>query len=617
MEKNEEMYQFYKREYTETRSDISLNTPFTIIEGQLAKENQATIRVTVDAKGEDGLEKFSQWVKATLEGAIDDPDVAAIHGTFRKKRERFSRQLKVVGNSIAEIGYCYTTSVKDGEKKVIADNPYIRNRHWKSLIFNPSRQFDNSDIYFVEEFVTWDDLHKRGYQEIKDDEGNITKKGVYKNLDELKASLRKKEYSFEDDTDISYISGGRKIPKKNPPIRLLTRWEGTDMAVIADGTVIIRREEDPYKLGGHNLLLAVRYVVEGRPYAYGEIDAIYKPVRAQDTVMNQSIELVNKALRGSYILGPSLDIDNFMAVLDQGGAMKGDPTQVAVVPANMPPQAAFQTIDVLQQVVERVARYSPYANGVTSQASDKTKGTASGIANLQQAAEPNSESQIDDIEDMFMNPIGRGFLKMIANMMSPTDVRYSLLKGRTTEWVKASKGVLMGRATIGDMVTCGLLDEEEAQQYLSTPDPVTGAPTPIPGADKAYVFDVDWIVKVNLDNQSAADREEKSKAQMALVQMGREMGVQFDPTRTIQYFAQRQDFEELDDLLLTDQEKQAAAQNQQPTQKVSESLSYKDAPPDVQAQIEQQAGLQPSQFRAQQVEAAQQPITPPQVPATV
>lgn len=552
MDRCQEMYEFYKSksERSESEANVSLNTPFAIVESQIAKENQATMRITVTAKPEKSIGEFDEWVASVLKGAIEDPDVAEIHGTFRKTKEMFSRSLKVVGNAAAEINWCYKTEIRDGEKVVVADNPYVKTRHYKSVIFNPAMQFDRSDTYYVEDWVSLEDLKASEYKDGK---------GTYSNLDELSVKLKGKD-GLRDDSDVQYVSGDRKVSRKTKPVQVITKWKGNRMTVYAtagsgDGT-LIRDAVDPMKLGGHNLLLAMRYQVEGRPYAYGEISAIYKPVRAQDTIVSQSIEIVNKYLRGSYVLGTSNDIDQFMMVLANGGAMYGDVSAIANVPVNVPPSGAFQSIDVLQQAIERAARFSLYGSGLSGQSTDKTQGTASGIQSIQAAAEPNVEIQLEDIEDMFMRPLARKYLKMIGRLMGEDESRYGLLEGENPEWVRATKGILTGKATIQDFVMAGLLDAEEAQGFLTAPDPVTGAPMPIPGANEAFVFDVDWLVDVKLDNQSASDRESEIQKQMGTVDLAMKMGVQLSPERTATYFANATDFDEFESLMLTEQEKQ-------------------------------------------------------------
>lgn len=627
MDKWQEMYEFYKSksERSETDTNISLNTPFAIVESQIAKENQANVKITVKAKPDYDVGEFDEWVECTLKGAIEDPDVAEIHGTFRKTKEQWSRALKISGNSVAEINYCYKTQVIDGKKKVIADNPYVKTRSFKSVIFNPAMNFMSSDVYYVEDYVDMSDLTGQEQKEEVGADGKTTKKvGLYTNLGELKIKLKQKgdHKDLADDTEIQYISGDTKINRKNKPIRVITKWQGTKMTVIAETGasegVIIREAIDPLKLGGHNLLLGMRYVIEGRPYAYGEIAAIYKPVRAQDTIVAQGIEIVNRYLRGSYILGSDINIDEFMLVLANGGAMAGDGQSVQVVPVNQVPSGAFQSIDILEQAIERAARFSLYGAGLTNQAGDKTQGTKGGIQSIQSAAEPNVEIQLDDIEEMFMEPLARKYLKMIARLMSEDEVRYGFLEGQNKQWVKSTKGILMGEATLKDFLTVGLIDEKEFEERTTTleaaVDPMSGQsvinpttgqpqmqPVPIPGAEEALVFDIDWVVEAKLNNQSAADKEATTQKELQIVGMAQQMGVPLSPDRTVRYFAQRADFESFEELILTPEEQQKQQQAQMQQMQAQQQSQQAEQGQQMQGEMQKQGMQQQHQKELEQM----------------
>lgn len=638
MNKNEELYEFYKAEYTETAVNVAMNTSFAIIESQLEKENQASILVTVKAEGENNLGEFEKWVASATKQIIEDRKVASIKGTFRKKKERFSRQLKVVGNAVAEVAYCYVTQVVNGKKTSVADNPYIINRHYKNLIFNPARQFDNSDVYYVIDHMKFDDMKAQEQQTIKGADGKKITTGRFKNLNLLQKSIQKKDTRLSDDTEIRFNAGDSKISKKNEPIEVVTRWElkpaGWTRCVFANGKVMVMSDQvDPYKIGSHNLLLAMRYVVEGRPYAYGEMDPIYKLARAQDTIVNQRIEITNKYLRGSYIAGSSIDVDSLIQILDQGGVMNGIAGDLSAVPVITPPQGSFLETNEIEQAIERTSRYSPYDDGTPQSAEDKTQGTKGGIIALQNAADPHVEAQIDDLEDMFLEPYAYKAIRMKAQYMAPDETFYALLEGKTDEWIKISKGILSGTATLQDFITAGILSPQEAQGVIGQPDR-TGEPI----TKDTVMFDTDWMVKINLSAESAQEKANQVSSEQALITFAIEqVGAQFNADRVVEYFADKNDASEIKGLLLTPQEQQQkqqqAMQAQQQAQqaevqgkiavaqagkatpppdrsqeRVDIQTNYKDAPPDVQRQIEALDGLVPSQMQPQVAATMKQPL---------
>lgn len=553
--KNQELYEFYKREEEETESQISLNTPFSIIESMVARANETTLNITIRAKGVNGLTDFESWVSSVLKDAINDPDVARYYGTFRKSKERFFREFLVKGNAVATTEYCYKTD-KDG--KAVADNPYVNVRDLYSVIFNPSKTLADSDVYYLESYVKYSQLKNNEYKE-----GT----GKYKNLAQLK-ELAEEDGKYIDDSEEMHITNGRKIAKKVEPIHILERWEGTKYTVIADDRIVIQELDDPFKIGGHNLLIGMNYVVGSRPYAYGEIDAIYGTVRAQDTIINQNLDMVNRYLRPSILVDPSsgVDIDQLIVLIENGGVMYGNPTAIGNVPSQSPPPQAFTTLDIMQQAIERTARFSPYASGIPSQATDKTSGTMGGIKSLQAAAEPNFQVKIDALQDQFAKPMARNYLKMIAGLMGSNDVRYGLLQGRKPEWVKVTKGILQGKTTLMELVTAGIIKEEVALPYMQTtenyPDEMGNIRTAIvaiPGADKAILFDVDWLLDVSLDNQSAVDKQQEVAMKQAWVKWAQSLGVQFDPVKTATEIGRELGVEDPEDLYVQQQMSAPAA----------------------------------------------------------
>lgn len=536
IDKNQELYEFSATRDEETVSDISLNTPFSIIESMVAKANDSNMHVTVSGKGENDLDEFGRYISTILKDVMEDYDIQAVKGSFRKIKEKFFREFLVKGNAVATVEWYY--------KEGVADNPYIRVRPLKTVIFNPTKTLADSDKYYIESNVK--------YQDLLDNEEKDGK-GLYKNLGELKKLSNEKNKDIEEYD----LSGGSKIYRKAEPIRLLECWDNDMYYVIADDKVLIREKKDPMKLGGNNLITAMNYVIEGRPYAYGEIDAIYKPTIAQDTIINQSIDMTNRYLRPAILVdaNANVNLDELIMIIEEGGVMQGNPQMIGHIPMQTPPRESFQTIDILQQAIERAARYSPYAVGLPSQQTDKTEGTKGGIQSIQVAAEPNFQVKQDALQESFCEPAARMELKMVANLMGENDTRYGLMKGKDKGWVKASKNILLGKANLKELFTCGFINEEEYQKATTEPDPMTGQPVPIPGMEETMVFDVDWVIKVKLDSKSAADKDREIQQKISVVQLGRDLGAQWHPERTITKIAEAQGFDDVGELFLTEEEK--------------------------------------------------------------
>jgi hypothetical protein len=542
IQKNREMYQFYKSESSITDSEVSLNSPFAIIESLVAKQNEASLEINTSARGVNDvyIKKIEQFISDALRSAIEDPDIASQYGSFRKFRETSFRHLLIDGNVAAEMKYAYN---KDDE----IDNPYPCLLSLFSVIFNPTKTLATSNEYYVEKYVTYDELKKGEYN-------SNTKSGLYKNLSKLRQAI-KDDYKDIPDVEDRMIAGDKTLPRKVSEIHLLEHWKGSKLTVVANGKIIVRESSDPYKTGKNPFVFGMLYSVEGRPYAYGKIDSIYKVVRAQDTIINQNIESINRFLRPTILVRNS-DTDLYMMqdIIQNGGIGYGDPQNVSELVRTPPPGAAFQATNEMQQAVERAALYSPYASGATSQSTDKTKGTASGINALIQESEPNFQILLDNYQDSIIEPLLQKYLGVIAGLMDEKDIRWVITTNENPEWIKTTKNVLMGKATLTDLKSLGIINEEQFFELTHTLEPnvLTGQLEiqPLDNEDKDFVFDTKWLVKVRMTNNATNKKQQRLNDISNWAQFAQASGVPVDMKKVVVTLGNRIDDFNPDDYML-------------------------------------------------------------------
>lgn len=536
IDRNQQLYEFLKNEASLTSSDVSTNTTFAIIEGMISKCNESELLIDVMAVNEEEIYPFNKIVGNTIKHAISDPDIEAITGTFRERKEMYLRDFFVKGNAVGEIRYLYKETIENGQKVVAADNPVFIPLDLKSVVFDPAYALADSPEYIIEKFTDYETLELQK----KKADGS----GIYDNLEELK-TYREQGNKDSTDSDFNY-SSDKKIPKKNKPIRILEYWNGAKLTVIADNKFIIRQVYDPFKIGRNNIITSMNYRVTGRPYAYGELDAVYKTVRAQDTILNQSIETVNQFLKPSVIIQPGakINLQSLIAVIQEGGVAYGDPKAIGSVPRITPPQQAFLSIDTLQQVIERTTRFSPYTSGIPNSTTDKTQGTMGGIIAMQEAAEPNFQVKMDKIRDSLMRPLARIFFKMIVAFMGDDEIKYSLITGAAPSVIRATKGILSGNATLQDLMQAGFIDQEVAGELLKEVEDPT----------QAIAYDVDWMIDVKLDNRSKRDKSIDMDKKIQAIKFVSGLGGQFSPERVAEALEDELDIPNFTNLLLSEQE---------------------------------------------------------------
>ena len=619
IQKNQEMYEFYKREGSETGSDVAMNTGFSIIESMVSRLNDTTMTVTAKANGVNDMALFERYLGNVLENVVFDDGVANLFGPFRKIKEVFSRDFLVKGNAVAEVVWCYEEG-EDGE--CTADNPGVRVLPLTSVTFKPWLTLMTSDEYYIEKYMEYDDL-------VDGEIDPITKTGLYKNLGDLKLSLddsSKNQEKTQTALTLTVLVDGAQFNRQMPSVHILEHWKGPNLTVIANRSTIVREAKNPLKTGMHSLITAMNYMVEGRPYAYGEMDPIYKPIRAQDTMLNQRLETINQFLRPTIFVDPNTgpDIDMVAAMMENGGVGYGIPSTVQSLQKQLPPSAAYTEDEVMQKSIERTARFSAYSAGINNSTTDSTQGTKGGIIALQGAAEPNFQVKIDGITDMFLRPILRRFLPMLGGIMGDDEVRYGYLQGEDKPWLAATKNVFLGKPSLSDLHTIGMLTDEQFTGMTTTPvldpatgappvdqqtgqpvlDPATGAPPvkPIPGSDKASIVELDWIVDVTLDQKSAHDRQAKLQNFMSAITYLQGLGVHVSPVRAAALMQKKDDnLKGLDSIILTAAEMQQQS-SQLPHEQLRVNMNFADLPPEGQIQAASQAGitLSPGQIEAHQ-----------------
>ena len=561
MVRDQEAYEFYREKSSGIISTVTLNNPFMLVESLVARFNEINYVIDVQAKGNNGLTNFESYISNVLKDALEDRDVADFHDTFRVNKEKHIREMLIKGNAVSSINWCYVKH----NGKVVADNPYIRHIPLFNVIFNPAKTLSTSNKYYIKSFVTYDELKAEEYNQ-------RTKEGKYKNLKHLRELAEENRQDITEE-DTRHIIGDRKTPRIVEKIKLLEVWEGDNYRIIANDTTEIYSAKDPYKMGTHNLVFSMLYVVGDRPYAYGEIDPIYKQVEAQDTVLNQSLDIVNRYLKPAVFVGdPNADLFQVSQILSSGGVMRGNPDNIRPLRQELPPAQAFTSLETLQFSIERAARFSPYASGIPSSQTDRTKGTKGGIIRLQEAAEPNFQLKVDIMRDSFFYPVIRKYMKLIAGNMSSSDIRYSTLQGKDKQFVKVTKNILNGKASLSELLQAGFISQELFTSLTMTiqevVDPITmqvmQIPVEIPGADRARALDVDWIIKVTLDSQAASNKEKEIANKMSWIGINQQLGVPIDAKKVSIEIGRQMGIDEPERLLLSEEQVAEMKQAQMP-----------------------------------------------------
>ena len=640
MKINEQFYQGYN---SEDPSQIPTNTAVAIVESLVARTMDVTRKVQTRVPGPVGTinRKIAKTVSNVVDSIIDDPEITFQHGSYTAAKEVMARDLFVIGNMVGEINYAYMSSEgAEGTTKVQCDGVYLEPLEYTQYVFNIASTWEKSPTKYIQKWTSYDALKDAEYKEWTDDDGTVHTTGKYKNLDKLTghsdngAAPLEMGVNAEPYASGYYTSSGGSVSQYVEDIELIFKWRGAMLRVIADRKWIIWEEYDPFGIGRDNLLLAMNYKYKKRPFGFGEIDWIRGIIQLKDQSFNQRAAVVERSLKpGVLITDPNANTDTITDVIINGGAATASAGTVTNINQVNLPQQAFMMANEYQQEIERTARWSAYAAGMSGETTDKTRGTASGIHDLQTAAEPNFKIKLRIFEERIDTPFTRIGLRMIANFTGDDDTRWSLRAGSSDQYAKITRGFLTGDVKLSDLESAGIIDASTLHNLTHTAHPATGEAMPIPGAKDAHYVQGDWVMKVTLDPQNASDKYQRAQMNMNLASMATQNGQQMDWKNFIADQASLMGSDDFDEYFLSGQalaQQNQQAQQQQAQQQAHEKemaqmqfqqqlqllqvknqhdaaleaakqqhppkqlLNYKDAPPTIQRQMESADGYSPA-----------------------
>ena len=227
--------------------------------------------------------------------------------------------------------------------------------------------------------------------------------GIYKNLDQLSGNE-----SLDDDFTGYNFSRNRLTSSQNrrddtiERIKIYECYEGDKIQTFAEsqssqnaggtGTekeggnwVPLLERKNPYWFGKYPL---VKFHVKKRPFDFwgeGIYETTFRLQSAYNDVYNHFLDQWNLSENSMLMVKENSNVNDY--IVEPGGTItyRGDQPPTQFKHAAPDPRAMETILTYLDQAVEGVT-ISQYASGQANSATDKTKGTATGIVKLQEAA---------------------------------------------------------------------------------------------------------------------------------------------------------------------------------------------------------------------------------------
>ena len=589
---NKEMYAGYNPAKPDA---YQTNTARGIVESTVNKVMTANRKVGADIHGPIGSinRKIEQTLASLADSIFDDKKLAKRHGSYRASKEMLVRDLLTIGNAVGEKNYEYlTTERDDGGIRILADGVYQTALTYDQYVFNPAYTWNTSPEKYIHKTASFDTLQEQEYKEWTEDETEeapmvdetgqpiinpatgqpimepkVTKvkksSGIYKNLDKVKeiASEKGKLKDWVDGQGAyqAYAGDGSLAPRWVEDLDIIVCWDGAQLCVIVEDKIIIRDEYDPFSTGGDNIVTAMLIEETGRPIGWGLIDHIRGLIQIKDDSLNQRKAILERALKigGLYDDTDKAKLWMIGEVIRRGGVGSGDGSKFKEINTINPSIAnALLSPAEINAEIQQSSLYSPYEAGQTSQETDKTQGTATGITKLQNAAAPNTEVVLTKVQEQIDTPFLDFALVTMANASEDDDVRFVMRAGGSSEAVGITKRFLQGRPTGDDLVLAGILSQEEADKFMAENPKLMTAP---------YV-DEDLLITVSLDPSNAADKYERAQAEKALVDQAVQLGLPVNVQKAYTTIAEKMGFEDFGENFYSPEEVQQKQTQQQEQQ---------------------------------------------------
>lgn len=476
-------------------TDSSISDPVApeLVERKLQKLFERDPKFYAMARGQNIPKEISDFMANVASYYWTNPEKVQTTGTMRAFLKKVGREFLITGNAGTEVYY-----------NSKSENPDVRQHAIEDIIFDPSRQLKNAGVYYIRQYMSLEDIEDQ--VEVMED-GEV-KKGLFKPeaIARLKQKYAEVSPGAKSDPTSNQVNraGSAVFDRKVEDVLVVSRWDGKYLCQIADWEVIIREATDPMQIGDDPLDFIMDIEVPKQPYAFSMLDFISGLTAAKDLFLNQVIDYGSKALNPPLFYDPSLSAASKMTLRNAyslGGLVAASPNQAGHQPMPDLPQSGFSLLTYMQQRSESVVGVGPYVSGVPNQASDQTQGTKGGIeALIQQASSPIRDCQLT-IEEGLIEPIVNKWLKMAGALMGADEIKFIMVSGQDTKWVKATKGLLTGKIKIADLVASELMTPEEG--IALTQEMAANGKDP----EKDFVFDVDWIIRCETGSLAEVDTQ--------------------------------------------------------------------------------------------------------------
>jgi len=404
-------YEHYIGEYTisgkKQSKAIKTTTLFILIENLMAKMFRIMFHdekvITVDPANPETPFENSKIIENWLTQTLKD-------NKYKNKFARFLKQVLIYGTGVIKVGWyqkemlanrrrdLYDGGTMVNGENVIEKRPYFEAVDVMDVYPDPDAQ-NVDDISYVfhkikrrlsqllnnrEQYMNLDELVK--YKTSRNNQSEATTESI-KQLNQMAGQSTDDANNYTD-KDLSY-------DRYDPLVELLVYYEADRLVVVADKTILLRNDPNPFWNKKIPFIFAPNYIDFNTPYGFGDVEMGIKFQELEDVMTMMLYDYMKSILKVKLLVPDTVKIDE-KALVDMDNRVVHCDAPGEVVPLQIP---AIQTnsgialIEKLQMKMEDLTSMTGYQRGAPVR-----QETAAGVYQIQEAGNTKLLLKVDMME---------------------------------------------------------------------------------------------------------------------------------------------------------------------------------------------------------------------------
>lgn len=381
----------------------------------------------------DRQDLFSKYVSMTKEALMYGTSVGKLTWRYETEQRRIRRQEPIIvgGIDLTALFGLAPRWVEDDAELVVWDDPWLEHIDLFDFFPDPDGR-SISEMRYV--------IH-RSFTSVEDMEAS----GLYEHLDVVRKTLGDMQ-DRPSDLRRSAIGrgGGPSAADSTRPVELLEMWEDDRVVVIANRSVVVRDEPNPFWHGKKPFIAIKDTPLPHEFWGLGTIEPIRYLQEEVNARRNQRMDNVTLALQRMFVVARNAGVDPDDLVWRPGGVVwvdSFDDVNKMIQPITVPEvtSSSYQEEGLIDKDMEDATGASEFARGMMPTRS----ATATEIQQLSMATSSRVDLKVRMMAHQGLRAIAQHFI--LLNQQFMEQERFVRITGRSGyEWVRVGPEDIIG-----------------------------------------------------------------------------------------------------------------------------------------------------------------------------